>query len=460
MPACASDWLTACLENFAEAIWAGKNPDPAAELPSWVEKYTARRYGANIPAAQEAWKLLVATFYQGTGEHGTSIRSWPPSTSTATPPAYRAPAAPQAMRLLLEAEPSVLASGRSGIEYDLVMLGFEWMQTLFEDYWTLAKATCDVSASPTRPGINATACEPCESPLKLTQQFVWDGAGGAIELMGGNGSLSGLCLDGGCTAAQCGSISLGDCKALGAAALFKPGQGSSSKLILSARGMALDYGVYCSGCKPSLGLAGANPAFSWERFDVNLSSVGTPSISVEPQTGGRCCLTAIGALLGTCADTIHAICPGLQGNDCITCVEKHAAGLSADCTDLNSQMHGVCGAVQYERHQAPHNAHGPSAGTTGASERSFFRWLPRTELSSACVAAACNATTGAVRALIDDLDRFVGTHPLWLLGAFSTDEVAVSRQPSSTNYITRLLRWNRQLDGLVAHRRCEQSGRR
>ena len=45
--------------------------------------------------------------------------------------------------LLLEAVASVPPSGKSGIEYDLVMLGFEWMQTLFEDYWTLAKASCD-----------------------------------------------------------------------------------------------------------------------------------------------------------------------------------------------------------------------------------------------------------------------------------------------------------------------------
>ena len=41
-------------------------------------------------------------------------------------------AAPAALRLLLEAAASVPESGKSGIEYDLVMLGFEWMQTLFE----------------------------------------------------------------------------------------------------------------------------------------------------------------------------------------------------------------------------------------------------------------------------------------------------------------------------------------
>ena len=55
-------------ENFAEAIWKGANPDPASELPAWVESYATRRYGASIPEAQEAWATIVATFYQGTGE--------------------------------------------------------------------------------------------------------------------------------------------------------------------------------------------------------------------------------------------------------------------------------------------------------------------------------------------------------------------------------------------------------
>jgi hypothetical protein len=133
-------------ENFAEAIWAGQNPDPTSELPVWAERYAARRYGAEISAAKQAWELIVATFYMGTGEHGTSIRSWPPNIATSTPPATTASAAPEAMRLLLEAVASVPPSGKSGIEYDLVMLGFEWMQTLFEDYWTLAKASCDTKA--------------------------------------------------------------------------------------------------------------------------------------------------------------------------------------------------------------------------------------------------------------------------------------------------------------------------
>jgi hypothetical protein len=323
--------------------------------------------------------------------------------STATPPAYNAPAAPQAMRLLLEAAPSVPASGKSGIEYDLVMLGFEWMQTLFEDYWTLAKSACAPGGGGggKRPGVNTTACEPCKSPLPTSQQFAWDGggSGGTIELLDSKGDPSGMCLDGSCTK-QCDSIGLGDCKELGDAAVFKSGQGGGSKEILSQHGLALDYGVYCTSCKPSLGLATPNPAFTWENMDVNLSSVGTPSISLVPQTGGRCCLTAIGVAPGSCAAAIHAACPGKQGNDCITCVEKHAAALSVDCDDLNSQMHGVCGALAAsESEQQTPLGHAATRQQTQKQHE-----------------AACNATTAAVRGLIDDLDRFVGSHPLWLLG--------------------------------------------
>ena len=52
--------------------------------------------------------------------------------------------------------------------------------------------------------------------------------------------------------------------------------------------------MYCPGCKPELGLAGPNPAWAWQKFAVNMSGVGTPSLSVQPQTGGRCCVTGSG----------------------------------------------------------------------------------------------------------------------------------------------------------------------
>eukprot|EP01045_Picozoa_sp_COSAG04_P018068 COSAG04_NODE_1642_length_6070_cov_9.329928_11_plen_115_part_00 len=38
--------------------------------------------------------------------------------------------------------------------------------------------------------------------------------------------------------------------------------------------------------------------------------------------------------------------------------------------------------------------------------------------------AACNATTKAVRQLIDDLDDFVGSHQLWLLGNWTVSSRA------------------------------------
>ena len=86
--------------------------------------------------------------------------------------------------------------------------------------------------------------------------------------------------------------------------------------------------MYCPGCKPELGLAGPNPAWAWQKFAVNMSGVGTPSLSVQPQTGGRCCVTGSGLAAQSCAEAIHSQCPGKSGNDCIECVEKHAAALS------------------------------------------------------------------------------------------------------------------------------------
>ena len=56
-------------------------------------------------------------------------------------------------------------------------------------------------------------------------------------------------------------------------------------------------------------------------------------------------------------------------------------------------MHGVCGALQT-----------PTATAAGRVA------APPSQQ------AACNATTKAVKQLIDDLDDFVGSHELWLLG--------------------------------------------
>ena len=86
--------------------------------------------------------------------------------------------------------------------------------------------------------------------------------------------------------------------------------------------------MYCPGCKPELGLAAPNPAWAWQKFAVNMSGVGTPSLSVQPQTGGRCCVTGSGLAAQSCAQAIRGQCPGESGNDCIECVEKHAAALS------------------------------------------------------------------------------------------------------------------------------------
>ena len=84
--------------------------------------------------------------------------------------------------------------------------------------------------------------------------------------------------------AECHPVGLGDCKTLGDAAVFTRGATSPAQII-SQHGHALDYGVYCSGCKPSLGFASPNPAFTWEDFVSSLSTM-----AVYPRNFLRDCL--------------------------------------------------------------------------------------------------------------------------------------------------------------------------
>ena len=67
-------------------------------------------------------------------------------------------------------------------------------------------------------------------------------------------------------------------------------------------------------------------------------------------------------------------------------------------------MHGVCGALQT-----------PTPTAARAAER---------VVAPPSQQAACNATTKAVRQLIDDLDDFVGSHQLWLLGNWTVSSRA------------------------------------
>ena len=72
--------------------------------------------------------MIVKTFYTGTGEWGTSIRAWPPTPGVKTSFPYDVTAGPSIMRRLLELAPFVPPSGQKSISYDLVMVGFAFLQ--------------------------------------------------------------------------------------------------------------------------------------------------------------------------------------------------------------------------------------------------------------------------------------------------------------------------------------------
>eukprot|EP01048_Picozoa_sp_COSAG05_P017893 COSAG05_NODE_2522_length_2948_cov_1.656020_5_plen_88_part_01 len=85
-------------------------------------------------------------------------RSWPPSIHTQTKFPYDVSAAPEPFRQLVAAHAAVPRSGRSALEYDIAMVGFAFLQTLFEDYWTLAVSACSSTAGPDNSKINVTGC--------------------------------------------------------------------------------------------------------------------------------------------------------------------------------------------------------------------------------------------------------------------------------------------------------------
>ena len=105
------------------------------------------------------------------------------------------------------------------------------------------------------------------------------------------------------------------------------------------------------------------------------------------------------------------------GNDCINCCEKNAGVLGQSCTDLNSQMHGVCGAAAAPGHSA-------DAPAVTSSQRRLL-----------ANSAACNVSADAVLGLIDDLDEFVGAHPKFLLGTWLADSKLGAQVSQSKNHI-------------------------
>ena len=107
-------------ESFAEVMWSGVAPATEEEVgTAWLSRYVERRYGGKSEAAMEAWAAMYAAFYRGTGEWGTTIRAWPPSTTAKGSFPFDASLPPAAFRNLLLARATVAPSGVASIEYDL-----------------------------------------------------------------------------------------------------------------------------------------------------------------------------------------------------------------------------------------------------------------------------------------------------------------------------------------------------
>jgi hypothetical protein len=349
-------------ESFAEAVWSGVAPQEAA-MPIWLSQYATRRYGVDSPSAQQAWSIIYDTFYKSTGEWGTSIRAWPPNLDTRTDSNVDVSQVPVALRLLAKAYSGLPRAGEAHMDYDIAMVGFAFMQALFEDYWTLTKAACSIAGPPSpSTAANITDCTPCNG--SAAQQFELD-TDNSIRLADpAYPGLNALCINASCVH-ECWPIKVAPCTALGADAVFNH---TNDGCLLNRHAHPLDYGVYCPGCKEQLGLANAiirvdGRIVPWQVWNVSTTVNGTKhQISTSSDTGARCCLTA--THLGpqeSCAAAIHRVCPGDVGNVCIQCVEGHAQELSAACPDLNNQMHGVCAAA-VDADGAAVDADGAAAG--------------------------------------------------------------------------------------------------
>lgn len=386
-----------------------------------------------------------------------TIRAWPPTTTAKGSFPFQETQVPAAFRQLLKARSTVAPSGVASIEYDLAMLGFAWLQTLFDDYWTLARSACGLVAgggvTPEHPGLpNSTTALPCQSSHPLaagaSQSFIEvpGKMAGTVQLQLDDKIYSGLCIDSSCYTGSCYPARLLPCAVLGNDALFI--KGADGSLTGQVSGKVLDFGVYCSGCKPMVGLAEGKinvdgHLATWQIWNVSSSDSVHDSLSVRagggpksyhkkrkkkavantapsgtvythPQhnSGSKYCLTAenLGPQLKACPDAIRTMC-GETGNDCINCCEKNAAVLGLSCKDLNSQMHGVCGAM---------TAH-PSAMRSST---------------------ACNASADAALGLILDLDEFLGNHHKFLLGTWlrdSKDAAADAEDAANLEYGARNL---------------------
>lgn len=127
-------------ELFLENAWRSNAPD----FPAWLNDYARRRYGAESPAASEAWKILAETIYNAPRKDGeypvNSVVCARPSLNpdqrarawAGTRPYYDTSKLVTAWKDLLDAAP--LAGSSDGYRFDLCDLGRQVLANLATDY--------------------------------------------------------------------------------------------------------------------------------------------------------------------------------------------------------------------------------------------------------------------------------------------------------------------------------------
>jgi alpha-N-acetylglucosaminidase len=110
-------------EMLLEGAWRTNAPD----LQPWLDNYAWRRYGAKIPAAEQAWKILAASVYTSIPTNKDVICLLPSLRQSARGPDANRHLA-EAWRLLLAAAPEAGAS--AGYRFDLAELELQVLANL------------------------------------------------------------------------------------------------------------------------------------------------------------------------------------------------------------------------------------------------------------------------------------------------------------------------------------------
>lgn len=135
-----SGTMPALWEMFFESAWRATAP----ELDSWLVDYARRRYGAKLPAAERAWRILAGTVY----DNPASLTQYPvnsvvcarPSLNpeqrarpfVTTEPNYDTTRLVEAWKLLIDAAPQAKSS--DGYLYDLADVGRQVLADLGTRY--------------------------------------------------------------------------------------------------------------------------------------------------------------------------------------------------------------------------------------------------------------------------------------------------------------------------------------